>query len=254
MIRLERSRGGARLRLIIDEPKANIVTIAVMQELRGLLAEVRPACGVKLVTLEGAGDHFSFGASVEEHRPGAIAVALAELRGTIEALLALPAPTAAIVRGRCLGGGFELALACDLIFAAPTASLGVPEIALGVFPPAAAALLPVRVGASRAASAILTGVASPATAWANTGLIELTAAASELEHAVDHWFETHLATRSAAALQHAALASRAAVRHQVQTVLPDLERRYLDILMRTKDAVEGIEAFLEKRQPVWSNA
>jgi cyclohexa-1,5-dienecarbonyl-CoA hydratase len=254
MVRVERRRNGAHLRLIVDEPKANIISIAVMRELRGALAQVTPASGVKLVTLEGAGDHFSFGASVEEHRPGVIEVALAELRGTIEALLAVPAPTAAVVRGRCLGGGFELALACDLMFASTTATLGVPEITLGVFPPAAAALLPVRVGASRAAGAVLTGTALPATAWATTGLLELTAAPAELDAAVEHWFDAHLAPLSAAALRCAAIASRTTVRRQVETVLPELERLYLDTLMHTKDAVEGIEAFIAKRPPVWSDA
>lgn len=254
MVRTEHRHNGAQLRLIIDEPKANIISIAVMRELRDALVQVTPASGLKLVTLEGAGDHFSYGASVEEHRPGVIDAALAELRGTIEALLAVPAPTAAIVRGKCLGGGFELALACDLIFAGTTATLGVPEIALGVFPPAAAALLPVRVGASRAASTVLTGMAVPATAWAATGLLELTAAPAELEAAVDHWFIAHLEPRSAAALHFAAVASRVSVRRQVETVLPELERLYLDALMRTKDAVEGIEAFLAKRPPVWSDA
>jgi cyclohexa-1,5-dienecarbonyl-CoA hydratase len=254
MVRVERRHDGAHLRVIVDEPKANIVTIAVMRALREALAQVAPGSGVKLVTLEGAGDHFSFGASVEEHRAGVIVQALAELRGAIEAILAVPAPTAAIVRGKCLGGGFELALACDLIFASTTSTLGVPEIALGVFPPAAAALLPVRIGASRAASAVITGAVSPAATWAATGLLELTAAPADLEHAVDHWFAEHLAPRSAAALGFAAIASRASVRHQVEAVLPELERLYLDSLMATKDAVEGIEAFLAKRQPVWSHA
>jgi cyclohexa-1,5-dienecarbonyl-CoA hydratase len=254
MVRVDRRHNGAHLRMIIDEPKANVITIAVMRALREALVRVAPGSGVKLVTLEGAGDHFSFGASVEEHRAGVIVEALAELRGLIEAILAVPAPTAAIVRGRCLGGGFELALACDLIFASTTATLGVPEIALGVFPPVAAALLPVRVGASRAASAVLTGTVSPAATWAATGLLELTAAPADLEHAVDHWFAAHLAPRSAAALHFAAVASRANARRQVETVLPELERLYLDSLMHTKDAVEGIEAFLEKRPPVWSNA
>lgn len=254
MVRAERRHSGAHLRVIVDEPKANIISIAVMRALRDALAQVTPASCVKLVTLEGAGDHFSYGASVEEHRPGVIDVALAELRGTIEALLAVPAPTAAIVRGKCLGGGFELALACDLMFASTTATLGVPEIALGVFPPAAAALLPVRVGASRAASAVLTGTSAPATTWATTGLLELTAAPAELEAAVEHWFAAHLAPRSAAALRFAAIASRVNARRQIETVLPELERLYLEGLMHTKDAVEGIEAFLDKRQPVWSDA
>ncbi len=254
MVRAERNHAGARLRLVVDEPKGNILTISVMRALRGAIAAIPAGSGVKLVTIEGAGDHFSYGASVEEHRADVIASALVELRLTIEALLDAPAPTAAIVRGRCLGGGFELALACDLIFAAPTASLGVPEIALGVFPPAAAALLPIRVGASRAASAVLTGVASTATAWAAAGLIELVAPAEQLNDAVDRWFDTNLSTRSAAALCYAALASRAAARRQVDTVLRDLERLYLDTLMRTQDAVEGIEAFLAKREPVWSHS
>jgi len=254
MVTTEIRHGGGHVRLVIDAPKANLVSIAVMRELRRALAGVPAMPAVKLVTVEGAGDHFSFGASVEEHRPGVIRAALTELHGLIGELLALTAPTAAVVRGRCLGGGFELALACDFVFAGTTATFGVPEIALGVFPPAAAALLPLRVGASRAASAVLTGRVSPADAWAAAGLIEVTAPPQELGTAVDHWFEAHLAPRSAAALRCAALASRATLRRQVSLVLPDLERLYLDTLMRTHDAVEGIEAFLDKRAPVWSHA
>jgi cyclohexa-1,5-dienecarbonyl-CoA hydratase len=84
--------------------------------------------------------------------------------------------------------------------------------------------------------------------------VELTAPPAELGIAVDRWFDTHLAHRSASALGLAALASRAAVRWQVDALLPQLERLYLETLMRTGDAVEGITAFLEKRQPVWSPA
>ena len=253
MVRSERLQDGARLRLVIDQPKANIVSIAVMRALRRELADAARAMGTKLITIEGAGDHFSYGASVEEHRPEVIATALTELHGLVRDLLAAPAPTAAIVRGRCLGGGFELALACDFIFASTTALLGVPEITLGVFPPAAAALLPPRVGASRAASAVLTGAVSPADKWTRSGLVELVAPSEELATVVDRWFDANLGQRSAAALRCAALASRSAVRRHVDTVLPELERLYLDTLMRTKDAVEGIDAFLEKRQPVWSH-
>ncbi|MBI3403711.1 MAG: enoyl-CoA hydratase/isomerase family protein [Acidobacteria bacterium] len=254
MVNTEIRHGGGHLRLVIDAPKANLVSIAVMRELRRALAGVLCAPAIKLVTIEGAGDHFSFGASVEDHRPGVIHAALTELHGLILELLSVPAPTAAVVRGRCLGGGFELALACDLVFAGSTAMLGVPEITLGVFPPAAAALLPLRVGASRAASSVLTGRTSPVDTWAAAGLIEVTVPPQELGAAVDHWFEAHLAPRSAAALRCAALASRATLRHQVDLVLPELERLYLDTLMRTHDAIEGIEAFLGKRAPVWSNA
>jgi len=126
----------------------------------------------------------------------------------VRELLAVPAPTGAIVRGLCLGGGFEIALACDVVFAADTARLGVPEIMLGVFPPVAAALLPVKVGAARAALAVLTGEQAPAARWAEAGLLALVTPAADLESAVDRWFETHLGPRSATALRHAAMAAR----------------------------------------------
>lgn len=253
MVRTEWRHDGGHFRIVIDEPKGNLVSIAVLRDVRAALGEVARAPRVKLVTIEGAGDHFSYGASVDEHLPGVIDGALAELHGLVRDLLALRAPTAALVRGRCLGGGFEVALACDLIFAGNTAMLGVPEIALGVFPPAAAALLPARVGASRAASAVITGRVAPVDHWAEAGLIELVAPAQELMAAVDHWFEANLAPRSAAALGCAALASREALGRAVDAVLPRLERLYLDTLMRTDDAVEGVTAFIEKRQPVWSH-
>lgn len=254
MVRSELRRDGGHLRLLLDEPKGNIISRGLIRQLDRALAEIAGLPAVKLVTIEGAGDDFSYGASIEEHRPEIIGEALPEFHALIRELLAVPAPTAAVVRGRCLGGGFELALACDLLFVGTTALLGVPEIALGVFPPAASTLLPLRIGASRAASAILSGEARPAGKWVEAGLVELTAPPQELEAAVDHWFDTHLAPRSAAALRCAAFASRCSIRKCVEGVLPELEQYYLDTLMSTHDAAEGIAAFLEKRQPVWRHA
>lgn len=245
---------GGHVQIVIDEPKGNIISRDVIRDLLDALADARRADGVRLVTFEGAGDHFSYGASVEEHRPESIRDALPRLHQLIRAILAVPAPTAAVVRGKCLGGGFEIALACDFVFASATAVLGVPEIALGVFPPAAAALLPPRVGASRAANAILTGAALSAQAWVDAGLVQLAAPPADLDAAVDRWYHTHLSARSAAALACAALASRVALRRHVDVVLPELERFYLDTLMNTRDAVEGIAAFLERRPPAWSHA
>jgi cyclohexa-1,5-dienecarbonyl-CoA hydratase len=254
MVRSEVRLDGGHLRLILDQPKGNIISLALMQDLLRALETVGRSPAIKLVTIEGAGDHFSYGASVEEHRPDVIPQVLPELHRVVRALLAVQAPTAAIVRGRCLGGGFEIALACDLIFASTSSVLGVPEISLGVFPPAAAALLPPRVGVSRAASAILTGEARPVERWVEAGLVEFTAPPQELDDAVDRWFQANLTLRSAAALRCAALASRVALRRHVDAVLPELERFYLDTLMHTNDAVEGIAAFLEKRPPVWSHS
>ncbi|HET7617593.1 MAG TPA: enoyl-CoA hydratase/isomerase family protein [Vicinamibacterales bacterium] len=254
-LRVERTDGGARLRLILDRPKGNVITSQVIAALRTALDEVKPGRGVKLIALEAAGPDFSYGASVEEHVADRIAEVLPELHATVLDLLRVPAPTIAAVHGRCLGGGFELVLACDLVFATGDAVLGVPEVGLGVFPPAAAAILPMRVGPSRAARAILGGDALPAPWWAAAGLIDrVVAPPALLDAEVDQWFASHLLNRSAAALAHAAEAARASLLRTTSPVLGDLERQYLDRLMRTHDASEGIAAFLERRTPRWRNA
>jgi cyclohexa-1,5-dienecarbonyl-CoA hydratase len=173
------------------------------------------------------------------------------LDALVEDVLEAPAVTAAVVRGRCLGGGFELALACDLIFAAEDAQFGLPEIRLGVFPPAAAVLLPARVGHARATRDILTGEMRSAAYWRDAGLIAFTTPAGQLSRTVDQWFDEHLAPKSAVALRHTALAVRNRLLVDVRDGLPTLERLYLEDLMRTHDAQEGVRAFMEKRPAQW---
>jgi len=213
---LDRDRTRAAFKLF--HPKGNIVTAemvaALAQALEPLVHEER----LKLITIEGAGPDFSFGASVPEHAPGQIEHVLPEMHALIYALLDIPVPTAAIVRGRCLGGGFELALACDFIFAEASATFGLPEIALGVFPPAASALLPARVGTARATSAILSGAPRAAAEWLSAGLLEAVVPDGELEAAVDRWFAGTLQGRSAAALRHATAAARVSLVRHVPTL------------------------------------
>ena len=245
----ERSRAAFRL----YHPKGNIVTADMIRAFGQSLDTIAGDPHLKLVTIEGAGADFSFGASIPEHAPGEIGRVLAEAHALIYALLDLPVATAALVRGRCLGGGFEIALACDFIFAEQTATFGLPEVTLGVFPPAGAALLPARVGAARATSAIVTGKSLPATEWQQAGLLESVVADGGLDAEVDGWFAAHLAEKSGAALRHAVTASRFALRQHVHAVLPELERLYLRDLMQTDDAVEGIAAFLARRAPKWTD-
>jgi cyclohexa-1,5-dienecarbonyl-CoA hydratase len=242
-----------RAAFTLFHPKGNIVTRDMIAALTQAIDSVSGNPHLKLVTIEGAGADFSFGASIPEHAPAEIARVLPETHNLIYALLDLPVVTAALVRGRCLGGGFEIALACDFIFAEESATFGLPEIALGVFPPTASALLPARIGTARATSAILTGHPQPAAAWLQAGLLEAVVPDGTLHASVDRWFETHLTPRSAATLRHAAAAARWSLRRQVQTVLPELERVYLCDLMSTVDAAEGIAAFLDKRSPKWTD-
>jgi cyclohexa-1,5-dienecarbonyl-CoA hydratase len=243
----------SRAAFTFAHPKGNIITDDIVRALRAGLENVAQNANLKLVTIEGAGQDFSFGASIPEHVPSQIGTVLPEMHALVEDLLDIPAITAAVVRGRCLGGGFELALACDLIFASNDATFGLPEINLGVFPPAGSVLLPLRVGAARATPAIVTGESEPADVWYARGLVELLAAPGDLAPAVERWFERHLAGKSAAALRHAAIAARASVRAQVRALLPEAERLYLQDLMRTHDAAEGIDAFMNKRAPNWQD-
>lgn len=240
-------------RLVLDAPPTNVITRAMIAELRGHLDALAADSGTKLLTIEGAGGHFSYGASVPEHLPPAVSVMLPEFHKLIRELLAFPAPTLAMVRGRCLGGGFELALACDGIFAAEGAQLGVPEVTLGVFPPAAAALLPLRLGVSRAARAVLTGEVRSATAWYVDGLVLDVVEGERLLGAVEEWTLAHIAPRSTVALRHAATASRTVLRTVALPALAILEEQYMTALLATHDAIEGCEAFVEKRMPVWTN-
>jgi cyclohexa-1,5-dienecarbonyl-CoA hydratase len=243
----------ARAAFRIFHPKGNIVTADMIRALAQAVESVSQNPHLKLVTIEGAGGDFSFGASIPEHAPSEIGAVLPEAHALIYALLDLPAVTAAVVRGRCLGGGFELALACDFIFAGESASFGLPEIALGVFPPAASALLPLRIGAARATSAILSGEALPAADWWRMGLVEAVVPDASLSACVERWYEARLRAKSAAALRHATAAARLSIQRHVRAILPELERLYLLDLMETEDAAEGIAAFLEKRAPRWSD-
>jgi cyclohexa-1,5-dienecarbonyl-CoA hydratase len=242
---------GTRASLVFAHPTGNILTADIIRALRASVADLAEERRLRLVTLEGAGADFSFGASIPEHTADVIARVLPEMHALIVDLLELPAPTAAVVRGRCLGGGFELALACDVIFASDDATFGLPEIALGVFPPAATVLLPRRAGFPRASAAILTGERRSAFDWRSAGVVEQVTAGDRLAAAVDEWFARTLAPHSAEALRHATRALRAPLLDAARAELPRVEGLYLNELMRTHDANEGIAAFLAKRAPQW---
>ena len=252
-VHAELLESGALLRLILDRPVGNIVTSGLMEQLGHELALHESDPHLRLVTIEGARGHFSYGASVEEHRKESAPGMLRALSRLVRGIARYPAPVAALVEGRCLGGGFELALACDDIIATDSATFGFPEIRLAAFAPAAAAILPLRVGASRAARAIITGHPQPSQYWHDAGLVSMVAPQADLLAAAASWFDTHLAPRSAVALSHAALATRLTLRAQAEPALDRAERDYLGGLLKSADAVEGITAWLEKRPPNWKN-
>jgi cyclohexa-1,5-dienecarbonyl-CoA hydratase len=240
-------------RLILNRPPGNIMTMAMCDALQAALVDASCAPETKLVSIEGEGAHFSYGASVEEHAPGRVSLMLPAFHGLVFALLAAPCATAAIVRGRCLGGGLEITLACDLVFASADVRMGVPEVSLGVFPPAAAALLPLRVGTARASRAVLSGEALPVEWWTAAGLLANDASGDPLS-ALHAWYRKHFAPLSAVALRHAARATRQGFVPEAVATIRALERQYLDELMSSYDAVEGCAAFVARRPPQWRHA
>jgi len=225
-----------------------------MAELESAFDHLAARRDLKAIVLMGEGPNFSFGASVQEHLPEQISGTLTRLHALLRRIAEAPAPTIAAVRGQCLGGGLELALACDLILAEETAQLGCPEIQLGVFPPAASALLPVRIGAGPASSLVLTGVSVTGAVGAALGLVARTAGPGQLEAVLAEWLAADFLPRSPSALRYAALAVRRPLMHALEQDLPVLERLYLQDLMSEPDAAEGIRAFLEKRSPRWRQA
>jgi len=160
---------------------------AMMAALAAAFDDLRNQPQLKAMILTAEGPHFSFGASVQEHLPEQVRTMLPQFSRLLGQMLELPAVTVAAVRGQCLGGGFELALACDFIVAEEGAQFACPEIKLAVFPPAAAVLLPARIGVSRGAELVLTGAAWGAAQAVGAGLIARTAPQGQLEAIVETW-------------------------------------------------------------------
>ncbi len=248
-IRLEFTHQERVARITLAAPKANIVDRAMIRELDAALS-LCAGRELNAIVLAADGPHFSFGASVQEHLPDQIAGTLHALHGLLRRIYEAPAPVIAAVRGQCLGGGFELVLACDLIVADKTAQFASPEIKLAVFAPAASALLPVRVGQAVASRLLLTGATISAEEAVRCGLVAKVA--DDLDAGVNQWLEADFLPRSPSSLKFACRAARLPLRRAFEEDLAQLEQLYLCDLMATPDAVEGVRAFLEKRSAQWS--
>ncbi len=244
---------GGIARLTLSHPPLNILTRAVLGELRAALGRLAAERSLRVVLLAAEGRHFSAGADVGEHLPPAWEAMIPEFLETVALLRAFPLPLVAAVRGRCLGGGFELVQGADLIVAGEGAVFGQPEILLGVFPPAACALLPDLAGPACAAEIVLTGDPITAADARAAGLVARVVPDERVEEEAA-LLAGRIARHSAAALRAAKRALRTPERERAERAALDAARRaYAEDLMRTADATEGLTAFLAKRAPVWSH-
>lgn len=239
---LNRSNRGAVAVVELNRPPLNVLSIELLTKLREAVREIA-AFDARAVLLCGAGKCFSAGADVAEHLPGTAEKMIPLFTETLGDLMALEIPTVAYVHDATLGGGFELALACDMIVAHEGAKLGVPEIVLGVFPPAAAALLPLEIGSRAAMQLLLTGDPISAAEAHRLGLVNRIGTREDADKLLD---------RLVRHPRPSLVACKKAARLDAGDRLKAAERVYIDELMTHAEPVEGLRAFLEKRPPAWA--
>ena len=235
----------------LNTPPANILNRGKVEPLAALFERARRDANIKAVIIDSEGANFSFGASVQEHLPGACDQMLVSFRGLLRSMLDSSVVTLAAVRGQCLGGGLELAAFCHRVVAAPDARLGQPEIKLGVFAPFGSFILRERMGRGGAEDMLLSGRTIDADEALRRGLVD--EIHEHPEDAALAYARTHLLPHSASSLRRAVRAARLDLAARFDHEIARLESAYLSDLMRTDDAVEGLRAFLDKRTPAWKN-
>jgi cyclohexa-1,5-dienecarbonyl-CoA hydratase len=238
------------VRICLQHPPLNVIDVRMMEELATTLAEIEGRGDLSIVVLTGAERAFSVGVNVADHTPDKVASMLANFHNVVRALVGTRKVTIAAVKGHCLGGGVELAMVCDIVYTTDAAAWGFPEIKLGCYPPVAATALAALVGQKQAADLILTGRIINGREAANIGLANRALPDTELEAAVQET-ALQLSTLSPAALGVAKKAMYGWDSMHFDKGLARAEKIYLDELMKTEDVLEGINAFLEKRPPVW---
>ena len=244
---------GPAVRITLDRPPVNVLTIAMLEELAEAVDEAMAVPEARALVITGAGKAFCAGVDVADHTEDRVESMIHAFSRAVRAILAAELPVVAVLNGAALGGGLELALASDMVLARSGAKLGQPEIRLGVFPPAAAALLPRRVGTQRALELILTGRTFTAEEAVEMGLVARAVPADDLAAATDE-LVAQLTSLSRPVL---ALTKRAVVEgleRPLSEALEHADALYLDDLMALDDSHEGLAAFIEKREPVWSDS
>lgn len=248
-VRVERDRGLARL--VLDRPPVNVLNIRMLRELADAAASLADDPGVAVVLLTGTGKAFCAGVDVADHTADRVDEMLSTFHGALDRIASLAPPVVAAINGAALGGGCELALACDVVLARESAKLGQPEIQLGVFPPYAAAVLPRLTSPSRALDLMLTGRLVRAPEAERLGLVTRVLPDDDFEAAAET-YARGMASLSAPVLRLCKRAARAGTDGRpLAEAVAEAERLYRDDLMSLEDPHEGLAAFIEKRAPTW---
>jgi cyclohexa-1,5-dienecarbonyl-CoA hydratase len=241
-------------RIALARPPLNVLNVAMMREIGAALEECVPERELVAIVFEAVPEAraFSAGVAVEEHGPETIYQMLESFHGIFRALDHLAKPAIAVVDGSALGGGCELVAGCDIVIASDRARFGQPEIKLGVFPPVACVLLPRTIGEKRARELILTGDLIDAAEAVRLGLINHVVPSAQLKQKTDEIL-SKLRELSGASLEATRRALDLGRGRALSEILAEVEDMYLNELMKTEDAHEGLHAFMEKRKPIWRN-
>jgi len=238
-------------RISINRPPLNILNAETLLELNLALTKAKDDPFIKVAVITGVGDRaFSAGVDIKDHLPDKVTSTLSVFNKVFYTMESLDKPTVASVNGVALGGGCELAAACDMIVASEKAQFGQPEITVGAIPPVAVALLPKLIGRKKAFELVLTGDAISATEAKHIGLVNRIVPPDKLDEATTE-LVNKLKDISPIVLRLTRMALRESLDLDFKSGLDKVTEIYLDLLMRTEDAVEGLKAFLEKRKPQW---
>ncbi len=238
--------------LTFNRPKHNVLDIEMMNELNGQLETLANDGSLKCVVLAADGPSWCAGVEVADHRPEMVDEMIATFNRIFELVHRMPVPTIAAVHGACLGGGMEVAMACDIIVASPKAVFGQPEIKLGFFPPYAAIRLPQLVGPARAVEICTTGRRYKAEAAQRMGLVAHLSGEDNFQETVDG-IVGEIKACSPLIIRLNKRAVNAHLGLDFKQALSGVSDMFLSTLMKTEDTLEGIKSFEEKRRPVWKN-
>ena len=251
MAKITLSSDANAYRITLNDAPLNILDIAMLAELREALGQV--ANDRHALIIDAAGEKaFSAGASVHDHLGDRVATMLATFHDCFRILARLDLITVAFVRAPALGGGCELALACDFVLASDRARFSQPEIQLGVFPPVAAYQLSRQIAPRKGLELLVTGDAVDAATAERHGLVNAVFPIAEFDARANEWLQ-RVYRQSASSARMAKKAFRIAQAEDFEERLARVERLYLEELMRTNDANEGLNAFIEKRKAEWQN-
>lgn len=237
--------------LTLRRAPLNVLDIATLTQLESALTDLSRDESIRVLILRAEGKMFSAGVDVADHTPDKVGEMIPLFDRVCRALANFPVPTIAVVQGHALGGGCELVLCCDFAVMAEGAKIGQPEIQLAAFAPIAAMRLPLMAGYRNAADMLLTGRALASDEALRMGLVNAVVTAAQLEQ----WLEEKSAqllklSRMALIMTKRALGFGFGA---WDALAQELERLYLDELMKSEDAAEGLKAFMEKRAAVWKH-